>query len=339
MNVKKLQDIILTNGYSNYRFKQAEKQVFQKLILDWSEATDLPEELRKLLKNKVKISDLLFVEQKESAAEDTIKILFKTSDNYFVETVLMKHNQNRNTVCVSSQVGCAMNCSFCATGKLGFKRNLTAEEIVDQVLYFARLLKAKKEKVANIVYMGMGEPFNNYENVIESIKIFNNKDGFNLGTRHISISTCGIVPGIEKLTEENNQVNLAVSLHAPDDETRKKIMPVNKAYSLDKLMLAIDRYVKKSKRKVMFEYILISGVNDSVKHAKALAELMKQNKLYHVNLIKYHSSKDSIFCAPTEVQRKKFFDILKKEGVSVTFRRSFGEDISGACGQLAGKKD
>lgn len=240
------------------------------------------------------------------------------------------------TVCVSSQVGCAMQCSFCATGAMGFSRNLEVSEILDQVLYFARLLKTTDEKITNVVYMGMGEPFNNYDNMMESVKILNDKDCFNLGARHIAISTCGIVPGIQRFAGENIQINLAISLHAPDDETRTKIMPVGRAYPLGKLMPAVVDYVKKSKRKVMFEYILIAGINDSDSHAKALAALMRQNKLFHVNLIKYHSSKESVFRAPAEARRKKFFDILKKEGVSVTFRRSFGEDIAGACGQLAG---
>lgn len=336
MNFKRLEEIIIKNDYSAFRLKQVKKQIFQRLISDWSEASDLPEKLRELLKEKIYISDITLVYQKESAEKDAIKALFRTSDGFLIEAVLMRHDRNRRTVCVSSQVGCAMQCSFCATGAMGFSRNLEASEILDQVLYFARLLKVTDEKITNIVYMGMGEPFNNYDNVMDSVKILNDKDGFNLGARHISISTCGIVPCIQRFTGENIQVNLAISLHAPDDDTRVKIMPVSRAYPLSKLMPAVADYVKKSKRKVMFEYILIAGVNDSDSHAKALAALMRQNKLFHVNLIKYHSSKESIFRAPTETRRKKFFDILKKEGVSVTFRRSFGEDISGACGQLAG---
>ncbi|MEK7067166.1 MAG: 23S rRNA (adenine(2503)-C(2))-methyltransferase RlmN [Patescibacteria group bacterium] len=334
MNLKRLEEIIIKNDYSAFRLKQVKKQVFARVISDWDEATDLPEKLRGLLKEKIRISDIALIEQKESAERDTVKALFKTSDGFLIEAVLMKHDRNRMTVCVSSQVGCAMQCAFCATGKMGFARNLEAGDIIDQVLYFARLLNKEKEKVTNIVYMGMGEPFNNYDNVMESVRILNDKDCFNLGARHIAISTCGIMPGIQRFAGENIQVNLAISLHAPDDETRAKIMPVSRAYPLSKLMPAVVDYVKKSKRKVMFEYILIAGVNDSDSHAKALAALMKQNKLFHVNLIKYHSSKESIFHASAEARRKKFFDILKKEGVSVTFRRSFGEDISGACGQL-----
>ena len=306
MNLKRLEEIIIKNDYSAFRLKQVKKQVFARVISDWDEATDLPEKLRGLLKEKIRISDIALIEQKESAERDTVKALFKTSDGFFIEAVLMKHDRNRRTVCVSSQVGCAMQCSFAPPAKWGLRETWKRGEIVDQVLYFARLLNKEKEKVTNIVYMGMGEPFNNYDNVMESVRILNDKDCFNLGARHIAISTCGIVPGIQRFAGENIQVNLAISLHAPDDETRAKIMPVSRAYPLSKLMPAVVDYVKKSKRKVMFEYILIAGVNDSDSHAKALAALMKQNKLFHVNLIKYHSSKESIFHASAEARRKKF---------------------------------
>ena len=377
MNIKRLEEIIIKNNYSAFRARQAKKNVFARLIADWDEATDLPEKLRELLREKIHISDISLVNQKESAEKDTIKALFKTSDDFFIEAVLMKHDRNRRTVCVSSQVGCAMRCGFCATGKMGFARNLEAGEIVDQVLYFARLLKNKKEKVTNIVYMGMGEPFNNYDNVMESVRILNDKDGLNLGARHISISTCGVAAGIKKFADEKSQinpvrnshetlnrmfaktkphlsshqaegrsvsngVNLAISLHAPTDEIRSKIMPVNLAYPLKKLMPAIADYVEKTRRKVMFEYILLGGVNDSDKCARELAGLMKGNKLYHINLIKYHQTfakgeSMPTFRASSQEQMRRFFDILKKSGVSCTFRVSFGEDISGACGQLAGK--
>ena len=377
MDSKNLEEIILKNEFSTFRVKQAKKSVFARLIADWNEASDLPADLRDLLKNEIAIFEIAPIAREESAKGDAIKILFQASDGFFIEAVLMKHDRSRRTVCVSSQVGCAMNCSFCATGKLGFQRNLTAGEIVDQVLYFARWLKDKKEKVTNVVYMGMGEPFNNYDNVMESVRILNDKDGLNLGARHISISTCGVAAGIKKFADEKSQinpvrnshetlsrmfaktkphlsshqaeersvsngVNLAISLHAPTDEIRSKIMPVNLAYPLKKLMPAIADYVEKTRRKVMFEYILLGGVNDSDKCARELAGLMKGNKLYHINLIKYHQTfakgeSMPTFRASSQEQMRRFFDILKKSGVSCTFRVSFGEDISGACGQLAGK--
>src|SRR3972149_8057971 len=325
MNNKQLEEIMLKNGFSTFRVKQAKKSVFARLIADWNEASDLPADLRDLLKNEIAIFEIAPIAREESAKGDAIKILFQASDGFFIEAVIMKHDRRRRTVCVSSQVGCAMNCSFCATGKLGFQRNLTAGEIVDQVLYFARWLKDKKEMVTNVVYMGMGEPFNNYDNVMESVRILNDKDGLNLGARHISISTCGGAGGRKKFADEKTQinpvrnshetlsrmfaktkphlsshqaegrsvsngVNLAISLHAPTDEIRSKIMPVNLAYPLKKLMPAIADYVEKTRRKVMFEYILLGGVNDSDKCARELARLMKGNKLYHVNLIKYHQT-------------------------------------------------
>lgn len=356
MDIKILENIIKENGYSSFRLKQAKKSVFARLVADWDEASDLPADLRTLLKEKAPICSLEPLSREESAKKDALKILFRARDGLLVEAVLMRHDRNRRTVCVSSQVGCAMNCFFCATGKLGFNRNLTAEEIIDQILYFARLLKATDEKITNVVYMGMGEPFNNYDNVMESVKILNDKDGFNLGARHISISTCGIASGIKRFAEENLpsygdcsarrvrglQVNLAISLHAPNDEIRSKIMPVNLAYPLGKLMPVIADYVAKTKRKVMFEYILLGGVNDSDECAREVAVLMKANKLYHINLIKYHqtfakNSATPTFYASSQKQMNRFFDILKKAGVSCTVRISFGEDIAGACGQLAGR--
>src|SRR3990172_6677388 len=227
MNNKQLEEIILKNGFSTFRVKQAKKSVFARLIADWEEASDLPADLRGLLKDEIMNSEISPIVREEAAKGDAIKILFQTSDGFFVEAVLMKHDGSRHTttapfsafaggrrtVCVSSQVGCAMNCSFCATGKLGFQRNLTAGEIVDQVLYFARWLQDKKETVTNVVYMGMGEPFNNYDNVMESVRILNDKDGLNLGARHISISTCGVAAGIKKFADEKSQINLAISLH------------------------------------------------------------------------------------------------------------------------------
>ncbi len=340
MNLEKLTKILKENNYPNYRVKQAQKAVFSRLIDSWDEASDLPDEIKNLLKKEVPIFNFLEIKKQES--KDSIKLLLKTHDGQFIETVLMKHlnkkkdkdAQGRNTVCISSQAGCPMACSFCATGKMGFKRNLTTEEIVDQVLHFARLLKKKTGEVNNIVFMGMGEPFHNYDNVMKAVRILNDKDGFNLGIRHISISTCGIVPAILKFADEKTQVNLAISLHAPNDEIRSKIMPVNKAYSIKKLLDAVDYYIKKTNRKVMFEYILIDGVNDSEENAYELAGLMNK-KLYHVNLIKYHDT--GVYKSASKEKRHKFFDILKREGVSTTFRISFGEGISAACGQLAGK--
>ena len=266
-----------------------------------------------------------------SKDEKTAKAIIILKDGLKIESVLMKYSDSRNTVCVSSQVGCALNCSFCATGKIGFKRNLEVFEIVEQVLFFARYLKKKGEKVTNNVFMGMGEPFLNYENTISAIRILNDKEGFNLGARHISISTAGILEGIKKLAEEKLQVNLAISLHAPDDDLRSKIMPINKTYPIVDVLEAVDNYIKKTKRKVMFEYLMVKDLNDSDVHAQRLSKLMKK-PLYLVNLILYNPT--GVFKPSSSARIKKFKEILRKKGVQVTQRYRFGQNIKAACGQL-----
>jgi len=241
---------------------------------------------------------------------------------------------DRNTVCVSSQVGCPLGCLFCATGKMGFKRNLENFEMVEQVLFFARYLKNLKARVTNVVFMGMGEPFLNYENVLSAIKILNDKDGFNLGARKFSISTVGITEGIEKLAEESLEVNLAISLHAPDNELRSQLMPNGKKYNIEKILETVDDYIKKTNRKVMIEYLMIKDVNDSDDSAGKLAKLMKR-RLYLVNLISYNPTAD--FQPSTKERIKRFKSILEKAGVYVTERYRFGREIKAACGQLVGK--
>jgi 23S rRNA (adenine2503-C2)-methyltransferase len=282
----------------------------------------------------VPFSSLEEVRSSSSARGDTTKVAFKLADGNLIETVLMQHYGERNTVCVSSQAGCPMKCSFCATGTMGLKRNLTTAEIVDQVMHFARQLKPKGERVTNMVFMGMGEPMHNYDNVMAAVRVLNDQKGLSLGARHISISTCGIVPGILRMADEPLQVNLAISLHAPNDALRTRLMPVNRAYPLAKLMAAIETYVAKTNRKVMFEYLMIQGLNDGLEIADELAVLMKK-PLYHVNLIKYHTT-GSYVTSPRE-QRSAFMDRLIQLGVSVTHRITFGEDIDAACGQLANK--
>jgi len=312
-----------------YRLQQAQKALFIDLIEDWREASVLPLLLRKNLSKICPIdikAQIIF-----SKDEKTVKAIITLKDGLKIESVLMKHIDGRNTVCVSSQVGCALNCSFCATGKIGFKRNLEVFEIVEQVLFFARYLKKKGEKVTNNVFMGMGEPFLNYENIISAIRILNDKEGFNLGARHISISTAGILEGIKKLAEEKLQVNLAISLHAPDDDLRSKIMPINKTYPIADMLGAVDNYIKKTKRKVMFEYLMLKDLNDSDVHAQRLSKLMKK-PLYFVNLILYNPT--GVFKPSSSVRIKKFKEILKKEGVQVTQRYRFGQNVKAACGQL-----
>jgi len=314
-----------------YRLEQVKHLVFVDLIGSWDEATTLPGELREELNKECPLD--INADVFESQDGKTIKTLITLEDGQKIEAVLMRYSE-RNTVCVSSQVGCALGCDFCATGKLGFRRNLTVDEIASQVLFFARLLKKKDDKITNVVFMGMGEPFLNYDNVLESIKILNDQKGFNLGARHFSVSTVGIVEGIKKLAEEPLQINLAISLHAPDDELRSRLMPVNKKYQINEILKLVDDYIKKTNRKVMFEYIMIDGVNDSARHARELAKLMKK-PLYFINLIPCNPVGD--FKASPQAQIEKFKKILKERGVQVNQRYSFGQDIKAACGQLAGR--
>ena len=309
--------------------EQAKRAIFRDLIQDWREAVNLPLSLRKELNEKfpIEISAKTFVSENENA----VKALLVLRDGFGVETVLMRHKDKRNTVCVSSQIGCSLNCSFCATAKMGFKRNLEAWEIVQQALFFFRYLKQSEERVTNVVFMGMGEPFLNYENVMGAIKTLNDKEGFNLGARRLSVSTVGIIEGIEKLSKEKLQINLAISLHAPDDELRSKIIPINKKYPIGKILNATDNYVSNTRRRVMFEYIMISGLNDSKEQAKKLAGLMKK-PLYFVNLISYNPT--GAFQPSSSLRIREFKEILEKEGVVVTQRYRFGKNIKGACGQL-----
>jgi len=313
-----------------YRLKQAKLFIFQKLIEDWEETSVFPAGLRKKLNKECPLS--IKAEVFEAKNDDSIKALITLKDGFKIESVLMRHIDGRNTVCVSSQVGCPINCSFCATGKMGFKRNLKPLEIVEQVLFFSRYLKRKQKKVTNVVFMGMGEPFLNYENVIESIKILNDKDGLNIGARHISISTIGIIEGIKRLSEERLQVNLAISLHAPTNDLRSKIIPANKKYPIEAILRAVDDYIQKTKRKVMFEYLIIKGLNDSDKCAGSLAKLLKK-PLYFLNLILYNPT--GIFEPPSFQRVKKFKGILEKSGVNFSQRYRFGREIKAACGQLA----
>ena len=340
MNLDNLEEVLINEP--KFRLQQIKKAVFGNLIENWFEAAYLPLPLKDKLKKKCSLEIKGEIDGSGNNG-DVLKAVIVLDDGVKIESVLMRHENGladsgrRNTVCVSSQAGCAMGCGFCATGAAGFKRNLTAWEIVGQVLFFARYLKNESERVSNVVFMGMGEPFLNYENVLSAIRILNDKDGLNIGARKISVSTCGIIEGIEKLAGENIQVNLAVSLHAPDEELRLKLMPVNKKYPLKKVLSAVDGYIKKTSRQVTFEYLLLRGINDSEDRAEKLAKLMRK-PLYFVNLIIYNptGAKDMEPSFSRDV--KRFKEILEKFGVPVSQRYRFGGDIKAACGQLALKK-
>jgi 23S rRNA (adenine2503-C2)-methyltransferase len=298
------------------------KLIFQDLIDDWDKASVLPLELREELKKECSLD----IKHKMFDEGDTLKALIELEDGLKIESVLMKHTDSRSTVCVSSQIGCPLACSFCATGTMGLKRNLTAEEIVIQVLLFARVCK-----VTNIVFMGMGEPFLNYDNVMSAIRMLNSAEYFNIGSRKISISTSGIIEGIEKFTNEDLQVNLSISLHAPNNELRSKLMPINKKHPLESVIKVVDNYIAKTNRKVMFEYLMIEGENDSLDCARELALLMKK-PLYMVNLIVYNPT--GKFKASNPKTIKKFKEYLEGEGIFTTQRYEFGRGIKAACGQL-----
>ena len=306
-----------------YRLKQVQRLLYKDLIDNWDKATVLPLEMREELKKSLPLK----IDYKIFEDKNTKKAVINLKDNSKIETVLMEHDNKRATVCVSCQVGCPLGCLFCATGT-SFKRNLEVDEILQQVLLFSRYYR----KPTNIVFMGMGEPFLNYENVMQAIKILNDPNCFNIGARKISISTAGVIDGIKKFTNEDNQVNLSISLHAPNDELRRKLMPVSKGYTIKDLLEVVDDYILKTKRRVMFEYLLMKDVNDSIEHAKQLSQLMKR-PLYMVNLIPYNSTGKF----KRSLNTKEFKDYLEKQGIFTTQRYEFGHKIDAACGQLANR--
>lgn len=333
MNLTNLENILKTEP--SFRKKQIDEAVFVRLIDNWQQATNLSSALREKLNKECSLAIKAQIHPSES--RDSLKSLITLKDGLEIESVLMRHSDGRNTICVSSQVGCPLGCAFCATGKMGFKRNLEPLEIVEQVILFLRELKKSGEKVTNITFMGMGEPFLNYENVIKAVRIINKKIG--IGARHISISTVGIIEGIKKIIEEPFQVNLAISLHAANNELRMKIIPANKKYPIEAIMKVVLEYVSKKNRKVMFEYIMIDGLNDSDKNARELSFLLKKlpPHLFMVNLIKYNPT--GIFKPSPKERVDKFKAILDKEGIITTERYRFGKGIKAACGQLGLKRN
>lgn len=319
-------------GGKKYTAGQIWSWLYKKNVFDIDKMTDIPSAFRILLKEKFSVS-LPEIERSEKSSDGTVKLLLKLSDSNYIECVIIPE-KDRNTLCVSSQVGCRFNCSFCSTGKLGFKRNLTADEIVGQILVAADFVK---RRITNVVYMGMGEPFDNYENVIKSADIISNDSGLAIGTRKITISTFGHVDNIKRFTDEDIRYKLAVSLHNPFDDERNIIMPANKKYGIKKLFDSLVVYAKKSNRKVVFEYVLLKGVNDTEKHAGELIRLLSMlpSKL---NLIKYHEQNDGSFSPLEENSAIRFYNYFKNVDFPVVFRTSRGEDISAACGQLTAKR-
>lgn len=333
MNILRLKEILA--GQPAFRYRQAQEAIYKNLIENWQESSNLGKELTSQLDAACPLK-IDAVSKKESGSK-TEKILLTLEDGCQVEAVLMRHKDGRRTVCVSSQAGCPLGCAFCATGHSGYKRNLSSSEIVEQVLYFARQLKKKNEAVSNVVFMGMGEPMLNYDNVLEAVHVMNDKAGLNIGSRHISISTIGIVPGIRKLAKTGLQVNLAVSLHAASDRLRESLIPINKKYPLADILKAIEYYLDQTGRKIMLEYVMLKETNDSPRQAEALINLLHtlNRSLYVVNLIAYNDT--FAFESSSPEQIKKFRLMLEKENIPVTERIRLGRGINAACGQLAAR--
>jgi 23S rRNA (adenine2503-C2)-methyltransferase len=343
MEFLKVDEFLRKNNFPSYRSAQIRKAIYQDGVSSFLDISTLPKDVREKLDKEMKILSFDLESVLVSKNKTSVKASLKLNDGNRIETVLMSAKPGNCSVCVSSQVGCPLGCLFCATGKMGFKRNLTAEEITDQVLFWNQYLKKNviSENISNIVFMGMGEPFLNYEEVKKSLECLTSLDFFGFGSRSVSISTAGIPDFIEKLSEDFPQINLAISLHFANDEMREKFMPINKKYNLDELRRSLGNYFKKSNRKVFIEYILLENINDSLEDARDLIGYLKSignRKLLHVNLIRYNSTSDNLKSSSSGVARE-FKDYLSRSGISVTIRKSLGDDIQGACGQLAARLD
>ncbi len=332
LELGELEELLERMGQPCYRAKQIWHGLYVELAPSYDAITSLSKKLRNDLAQSLPFNQPKVADSVESADKRTSKILFRLSDGEAIEAVLMIY-QKRRTICISTQVGCAMGCAFCATGMSGFTRNLSPGEIVSQVLSFARLLAPQGEQVTNVVYMGMGEPFLNYDAVIKSIRILNNHEGFNLGARSFTISTVGIIPGIERFTKEDTQVNLAISLHSADDKLRTQLVPINETYPLSQLMAACRKYVNRTHRRITFEIALIHKVNDSVSDAQKIADLLS-GMLCHVNLIPLNPVPETPFCPSPRQRVDAFAQQLIDAGINTTIRVERGVKIAAACGQL-----
>lgn len=339
MNFEAVKEYIKSAGLPNFRIAQAKEAVFKHGIDNWEEATSLPADIRQQLQRQYpvlsfKVSKMVFSKEEKAA-----KALLTLKDGLQIETVLLKP-QDTWSVCVSSQVGCPLRCSFCSTGKMGFKRDLTQEEIADQVLMWYQYVRKEKlgERISSVVFMGMGEPLLNYLNVVKAARDLSNPDYLNIGARHISISTSGIADRLHKLAVDLPQANLAVSLHNADEEQRSKLMPVNRRYGLEELQKAVEEYIAMTGRQVFLEYAVLENVNNRPEHIRKLAKWIfgiKDNYLIHVNLIACNLGRG---IKTPEKAVKEVANAIKAMGIGVTIRKSMGNDVLAACGQLAARK-
>lgn len=338
MNFEYVKQFIKNAGLPNFRITQVREAIYKKGIMSWDEATTLPLEIRKELEANAPILSFTVQKLVVSKEDKVAKALLRMHDGLQVETVLLKP-QDTWSVCVSSQVGCPLRCGFCSTGKMGFKRDLSAEEIADQVLMWFQYLKKEKlgDRISNVVFMGMGEPLLNYVNVVNAVHELTNPDFLAIGARHISISTAGIADKLHKLAVDLPQVNLAISLHNADDEERGKIMPVNRKFDLEELQKALSEYIAMTGRQVFIEYAVIENVNSRPEHIRLLGKWIrgvKDNYLLHVNLIACNLGRGE---KTDDEIVKDFAKAVKAMGIGVTIRKSMGNDISAACGQLAAR--
>jgi len=341
LTIKELEQLLISLEEPAYRINQLLSGVYQRLAVSYDDITDLPLSLRRKLEKRIALHTLTPVREVKSM-DGTFKVLFKLQDEKTMETALMLYTAGagrpRTTVCLSTQVGCPIGCSFCATGQQGFERNLTPGEMIDQVLYFARKVKEVGEEsryshITNIVFMGMGEPLANYEALMQALEILTSPRCFGTSPRNITVSTAGLVPQIRQLSQEKVRVGLAVSLHAPENALRNRLVPLNKRYPLEELIPACQEYANKTGRRVSFEYILFAGINDSLAQAGLLAGLLK-GIICHVNLIPANRTANAAFQSPSRNKVIAFEQQLKIHGINCTLRLSRGQDIDAGCGQL-----
>lgn len=330
--IEMLEEYFLSIEDKKFRATQVFDWLYKKRIQNFEDMTNIKKEILSQLEKDFNIDRISIVDIKKG--KDVQKYLFKLKDKRFVEAVLMKHDYG-NSLCISTQVGCNMGCKFCESGRLKKVRNLETYEMVEQVLLIE---KKAKLRISHVVLMGIGEPFDNYDNVMNFIRIINENKGLGIGARHITISTCGLVDKISKFMEENTQVNLAISLHAPDDEIRNKIMPINKKYKINDIIDIVKLYIKNTNRRVTFEYIMLDDINDSKQCAIKLANLLRGINAY-VNIIPYNETNNISFKRSKNDKIMEFYDILKKNKINVTIRREFGSLIDAACGQLRSKHE
>ena len=316
-------------GEPKYRAKQVYEWLHVKLASSFDEMTNIPASLRKKLNDNYEFTQLKIERVQESKIDGTRKFLFELPDGNFIESVWMSYHHG-NSVCISSQVGCRMGCRFCASTLDGLVRSLSPAEMLEQIY---EITKYTKERVSNVVVMGTGEPMDNYDNLIKFVKLLTCEEGLNISQRNVTVSTCGLVPKIRQFAEENLQVTLALSLHAPNDEKRRELMPIANRYTIKECLDACDYYFEKTKRRVSFEYSLVAGVNDNDKEAEELSKLLK-NHNGHVNLIPVNPIKERDYKRSDMSRIYAFQNKLEKNGINVTIRREMGRDIDGACGQL-----